>query len=434
MKIAFHIRRLNWYRVLSPVIDKALEMGHDVECWHNAGAELAFNTARIEKAPKFRHGQPKMIEYQPPAKLIELVAENSVDVIIDIMPPNVEFMDKWPLDRPLWVLVDGPPLENLKHIEDDRQLYAVDLFTLRTEFHQGMVTSTMGKDRTTDFAEIEAHRHFLGLEFERMLRSRLSFRWSQENLHYFTEHSAVIGDVALDAFGIIDPDEVRARWDIPRNTPVVGLLPCPFGKSFGALWEELFSRPDVLSRLMCVLKRRGWSYFGDIGGSGHNTNVLYALRKFCDRHGGRLVTKLRYTQKADRLTSNVSNVIVSDDSYYPHTALELFRCANLIVGFYSTAVIETTAAGCPYINVDIPYFPKEIFFDRFFPEFGESFNVKGVTQSVSAQDFCEMFSSANPDEFIMDEAARDKYLELHIGPVDGLRSSCFLDAVECLVR
>ena len=57
MRLAFHIPRSNYYRLLTPVIDEALGRGLTVECWHDYGEARGGSKGYLfpdrDAAPKF---------------------------------------------------------------------------------------------------------------------------------------------------------------------------------------------------------------------------------------------------------------------------------------------------------------------------------------------------------------------------------------------
>jgi len=89
MRVAFLIERRNLYRLLGPVVDRALERGWEIECWHDwgqprtgpKGSEFPATT------PDFRHGRPAVRTFVGADGVAALCAGARPDAVIALRQP-----------------------------------------------------------------------------------------------------------------------------------------------------------------------------------------------------------------------------------------------------------------------------------------------------------------------------------------------------------
>jgi len=437
LKIAFHILRMNWYRVLSSAIDEALKRGHSVECWHNAGAKGLFeNTPVVGKVPKFKYGNPKIREYTPSEELVHLVKKNDVDIIVDVNPPYISKYQDWPAlpKRPYWVVIDDHTTVSTLQCKNEIQLLNCDLFASPSTWHVNKSCKMMTRDHMELINYIRKNRSFFGKPLEEQVIKMFPFQWNRAHVQYYREHSVCVGTPSFDILADIEEKEIKKRWNIPENKPVVALLPSPFDMSLGYLSGDLYMGSNILQRLVRVLRTKEISKLKYIFGHANDKAVVKGIRNFCDEHGACLVTKLRHSRKATPYVKRYSDVIIGEDGYHPHTALELFSIADLTLGFYSTGSIEAIAAGSPYMNIDIPLYPKEFYCGKLITTFVYSNDYPGVISSMGAADVADNFYKHSIDEFKFDADKRRQYLQKYTGPTDGKSSERLMVAVEHLVQ
>lgn len=440
MRIAFHIRRLSWYRILASTIEEALRQGHFVECWHNIGArELNANCPSLASAPAFTAGKPRHIPYVHETGLSELMRRNEVEAVVDVVPPPKECVGHWPNlpARPYWVVMDGPPVDSLLVAETSSQLRMCDMFAMKTPVHVAAVVSM--KTRSWEELQLYLSRYTLDLgEYfvSRFAAPLFAQVWSDSDVQYFMSRAAIVGTPMLDDIQHVDPEEVRKRWGIQLDQPVIAIYPCPFGSAYGAAWEKLFVTVNRIPRLAKImlswrtdLLRQAWNATTD-------RDVINALADFCRRQGAVLVVKNKHHSMipVPGYLARHAYKVISQDTFLPHTALELFRIAQLTVGYYSSGAIEAVACGCSYLNVDLPGFPREAMLTRLYPIFDAYLFASGVTYNQDARSIVTEFSRKGLDDFCMDPVLREQYLEKHVGPLDGRCATRFLFAVEELIR
>ena len=260
------------------------------------------------------------------------------------------------------------------------------------------------------------------------------FQWNYDHAQYYKEHSICVGTPSFDILSDIEETTIRERWNIPNKKPVVGLFASPFDVSDGDLSGDLYMGSNILQRLIRVLRTMEISKLKYIFGHANDKAVVKGIRKFCDEHGAYLVTKLRHSRKATPYVKRYSDVVVGEDGYHPHTALELYSIVDLTFGSYTAGSIEAIAAGSPYINIDIPLYPKEFYCGDLISTLVYSNDHPGVISSMKAADVADNISRHSFEEFSFDTDKREEYLETYTGPTDFKSSERFMIAVEHLVK
>lgn len=429
---------MNWYRVLSSAIEEALRRGHHVECWHNAGAKgLLENVPQVSKVPAFANGKPIIREYWEDRWLVDRMRSGETDVVVDCLPPPWHLMKDWPSppDRSLWVVLDGPPTDSVFHVGNEKQLLACDLFALQAPAHLEDCISMMTQDREELLQYVRGHLDVINPSWLELIQNRFGFRWDPPHVRYFRERACVVGNTALDICSRIDPGEVRRRWGIAADKPVVALLPCAFGQAQNSMpWERMYMSRGIAHRLWIKhagkMKNAG---LGDLLRAPTNERVLRALRNFCNRSGAALVAKLRHSRRPDRSTKAVADIILANEAFHPHTALELYSISQLTVGFYTSGAIEAVALGSPYLNIEIESFPNDFFCHRLLPAHTYCEPMKGVIWNVKPRD-PRYFAGASLEQYAFDAKARMDYLDRQAGVIDGSASGRFIAAVEARVK
>jgi len=436
---------MNWYRLFAPLIDETMSRGHVVECWHNVGNKnLGSNVINMAKMPEFRHGKPIVRDYSGMKQFLKLVKSKSVDAIVDVFPPlardpngiNPEphlLMKEWPQsgDRPYWIMLDAVPGDCMTAIQNEEQLFACDLFLLRSEFWADFDARSMRDDLSGYIQQAYSNRRYSGkflLEF--MLR-RQRFRWSSRHEEYFRGHSQCIGYPMVDPYISIDPQQIRRSWGIPKDVPVVVHLPSPYGHGNVGLWEKMYGNSRMPVRLFFAMLAGRWEYIKNAFVPSHDEAVINAIDVFCKKNNAFLLSKRRHSQVVSPLVKKTASLIVGDESHYPHTMVSALAIADLCVGSYSATVYEAVAQNVFFLNINIPFFPVSLI-ENYLP-IEEIYNFKGATASMDAASFARTFSEKSLADFKIVPESRLAFNNKYTGPVDGKSSSRFVDCAESLV-
>jgi len=405
VRIAFLILRKNYYRLLGPVVDAALRRRHTVECWHDVSGPRtgAKGSEFPDGAPAFRTAAPSargpsVVSYAGPADLARRWRVDAPDAVVSIDPPDpavrIAATTRW-----IWLQ------------------YGADILFQSTP--RGVVDADAVAVYSTYWTRRIVER-FPGLG------SSLG------------EKATVVGAPELDALDLIDPTEVRARFGLPRDRPVVLYLPFPLRSNVPTPWLVNVHRPSSRAaqgvRTLVAGPRRFWP---DVVKGRRDRTIVEAMRAFCDAHGALLVMKARRKDPVPRYAERLADRMVYDASHYPPTILELLRVSSLCVHFYSTAVLEAASAGVPSLCLA----PRA---DQLGPatygfDFVHNSDPRGIYQAPGVaywralDEAFDGLAGWRLADFPLDDAARRAYVERFLGFDDRGSSGRLLDLVERVV-
>jgi hypothetical protein len=239
------------------------------------------------------------------------------------------------------------------------------------------------------------------------------------------------GFAQMDAFANIDPAEVRRRWGIDADQPVLLLLPVDLAGWPGA-WPPFFAAKNALQQWRALL-RGGAQFFGvywQWALRGWNDRSLTnAIDQFCKKNNAFLLVKGREKDSLRPVLLERADKSFYDESHYPPTIFEAISVASLCVLFYSTAAQEAAYAGVPSICVDRPN--KELVKHKLWrrKEAGGPYNYPGVIDWMTVPQMITEFPRKSLADFKVDERARQEYLLKYNGPADHRASERILDLV-----
>src|SRR5262245_7069296 len=90
MRLAFLIKRKNYYRLLGPVVEEALRRGHAVQCWHDWSGSRDSVKEFPDVAPALSAGIPEVVPFQGVADLAERWRDDPPDAVLSIDAPDPE--------------------------------------------------------------------------------------------------------------------------------------------------------------------------------------------------------------------------------------------------------------------------------------------------------------------------------------------------------
>lgn len=429
IKIAFNIPRRNWYRVLAAPINEALRRGWDVTCLH--GNE----ERRLQKdfaSPTFSalYDKAAVIEkYKGADEFASVLHNNDFDVVVDadLIPLPLSEIFNQERRGPLKVLLDGITHPRLQF---GVPLAKYDLYIVPSQWHIESTINIMSRNHSVTFSQAEER---LGPRYKKFLtgwRGLYVNRWSEEDILYYRDNSIIVGTPSLDDLRLIDRKNVRERWGIPADATIVGLLPSPWDIPMGYLWGDLNMATSYFEQVRIGIAYGMIKELPAMFRAPKDKDFVEAIARFCKNNGALLAAKLRKDRKAKTYLADRADIIVGEDSNFPHTSLELFAISDVVFGFCSTGAFECIAADTPYVDLNIPLFPKKEVIELSSPSTEVVLPWEGVIYEMSAESSIANLPSMKLDAFRLDGKARIEYLNHFTSGVEGSRSSLMMDAIE----
>ena len=395
MRIAFLIKRKNYYRVLGAVIEEALRREWRVECWHDhAHSRTNWKGHEFpDLEPAFRSGAPVFVPYQGTPELAERFEVEPPDAVISVDAPEPAVA---PVTRAPWFWLQ----------------FAADL-VLDPAAARGIGAATAVGLYSPWWARRLRNNVGEGTPLDAAARRKL----------------ATVGMPMLDLAPDIDPDEVRWTYGLPRQRPVVLYLPFPLlSTPPRPSLRGLLRRAPRLARVA-----RGW-----LGPPWNDRRFVEALRGFCERNGAALVVKSRRKDPSPTYLRRAAAAHFLDEPYHPPVILELLRCAALCVHFYSTAVLEAVACGVPSLCLGPA--PSDMGLDALNATLihhgreGGIYNWSGAAHWRPVAEALDGLGRWGLADFPIELPARKSYVERFLGFDDAKSSARFLDLVAGRVR
>ena len=397
MRLAFLIRRKNYYRLLGPVVEEALRRGHVAQCWHDWSGPRDGVKEFPDAAPSFKAGVPDVVGFSGAADLGERWRVDPPDAVVTIDPPDPELRAT---AKTRWVWLQ----------------YGADIL------FQPTARGVADADSVALYSDY--------------WRRQVEMRFPEADLAAgLAAKAEAVGAPELDALGAIDRDEARRRLGLPADRPIVLYLPFPLRSNVSAPWLSNVHRPS--SRFVQGLRTAVGgprAYWPDVARGRNDRRIVEAMRAFCDASGARLVMKTRAKDPLPRYAERLADRVFYDRSHYPPTILELLSVAALCVHFYSTAVFEAAFASVPSLCLApraAELGPASFGFEFIHNgEPGGIYNAPGVAYWRPLAEAFDGLAGWRLGDFPLDLTACRAYVERFLGWHDGRSSSRLLDLVE----
>ncbi len=413
MKIAAVISRISTYKLVGPIIDAALTNGAMVDCWHDyshpsEGAKSYLFPA-VARTPTFK-GSVNVKTFRGADELAAGLAAGGYDAVLSIGTRQSDIGDRALGANVPWCLVQSGLDTFLTHPPSG--LLSCDRLLLQ---------SPWWLEWAEDFY-------------------RATSKAASDPLPTLLASRAVwTGFAEADVAGVIDAAAVRARWGIPKEQPVVLLLPFPQGVGKQTFWpKSVFGEPSRLRQLFNIVRRRRFEYIEHVRRGWSDAAVVGALRAFCNRNGAFLLVKSREKTPIPPYLHAAADKALYDEGYYPPTILEAMAIADVCVNYFSLSVLEAVSMGVPNLCITFDahdYLGDEADMhkshDRFFiTEEGGPFAFAGVSTTIGIGEALDRLPSLTLDSFRVDPEAREAYLRKYLGSVDGAAARSFAAIAE----
>ena len=260
------------------------------------------------------------------------------------------------------------------------------------------------------------------------------YGWPPDSPRKFNESSLFVGAPGMDVYDQLDQAEIRRRYAIPEDRPVVLCLSSNTYHLRSTPWSKYVYAAPSRSRMLwdVVSKLRDPRSLGDVVRGWNYINVLKKIRDFCDNNNAVFIMKGREKDRDLDIEKNIADLYLTDTSYYPPTFLELLSVSDLVIGNLSTVVMDVVTAGVPYLLIDLPKPGRHrdsSLLERFENEDPSFWRCKGAIWRLDLKTMLNDFPKMRLEEFAVDAAARTRYVDRIMGTATGSSSARALDLI-----
>ncbi len=321
ISLAFIIERTAEYRYIGSVIEAALDYGHDVTLWLDYGqpreGAKAYQFPAAESIPDFETNAPNSIIYEGEEGLKELLTRNLADCVVASRGPSHYL----PTDST--VAAHMPWVSVQEHF--DFVMFGLDKIT----------GSTLNCAYSPFWLDVIEQLYAQPTECEN-LRFQIEAGWRET------------GCCQADGIRHIDPEQVRAKWNILSDRPVVVYLPSNQGQ---ALFLRVLRANSRLRQAAHILKDGRWRVLPYLLQPFSDKALVDSVRRFCDANGAFLLVKSREKNPIPDYLDAAADKIVMDDTEYPASILRAMSVADLCISAYpSDSVSDAAAVGIPMLR------------------------------------------------------------------------------------
>ncbi len=359
----------------------------------------------VEKMPRFK-GKPDIIAFDNIQELGRDIRENNVKVFF---------------------VVNFHPI-----VGELKEMLAKENFSFITvELQYFLELLIFGKDLSNTDVVYSHSANWEKWWKEHIVRYNLVDNTSRDRLFKEIEKkTVVVGLPEADQVKNFDDKTIRSKYGIPESKRVVVLFPFPwYGHSFpmvsrSGLWTYIVYKPrSFFLKVLRLLWYRAWDFWPDICRGIDDVAVTKAIRTFCDRNKALLVVKGRRKNPIAAHLKKMADYVFFDEGYYPFTTLELLFIADLSIGFWTMAIMESIIVQTPSICL-VPergsLWPEceDFGADDFSSKAGSFFNFDGVVYNQSVKDIISNFGEQSFEDYRLDSRKKDEFVKKFFGYSD----------------
>ena len=246
------------------------------------------------------------------------------------------------------------------------------------------------------------------------------------------QRSAVCGSTMTDQLARVDQAEVRRRYGIAPERPVVVFMSLKM--VVPEAWRRaVWGGEPRLKRIARALLAGHPEWIPTIIRTHGYRELVQSVRRFCQRTGAALVVKSREKNDDPLFLRELADISLGDEQVYPYTSIELMAIASLCIHFQSGASLEAAFAGVPSLSIVVPQSHLAAYptFDEVYSARPESMqNFPGIVWTLPAEEVTAKLDTSRLEDFRIDPAARSRYVEKFLGFDDTRSSERVLDEIE----
>ena len=432
MRIGFLISRNTCYKHFGAIINEALKRGHEVFCFHDYSqprdGNKGYQFPSLSDMPKFAFGNPKAINFNHNAALIEKIKENKVQVLVssNMLGSNVELKNTLSAVGIFWVALQ-PVCDSLFtaefwHVPDIYLVYSLTWVELAVE--------CLLKTKIIPISEKENTK-------QRLLAK-----------------SVAVGFPELDQDRMIDASKIKKDWGIPEDKKVVLFLPFTFNSCADRFWIPfVYGKNNLFIQALLVLfypilfpllvnkrpKLGQWlGFWGQVFRKENDKTLMKSLKKFCQKNNAYLLVKSRKKDPVKPYLARIADKVLYDEELYPSTIVKCMKVSDLCCNFYSASVLEAAFMGVPGICLaptlrdwsGLQYKEWEVIFEKA----NDFHDFPGVSYKLSIPEAIRAFSEKTLADFPLNKEKQKEYVKKFVGDLDDEYSLKAVKAIENLAE
>lgn len=430
MKIVFLIDQTSCYRYFSTLVDYCIHKDCQIELWH---CYFSNKHIKVKKSPFFNTANNSILfkKILTEKDLFKSISDSqSVDYFVSINPVTFRLSEL--LREKIsgkWCIVQ----------------HGIDSFGTVWHWHKFGYDGALLQDYERLFFPYTTSFFNEGKKWIK----KFSDIKGKNNYSFFDENTSVypIGCCMYNRkYKDIDDNYIRSKYKISSQKKLLIYLPFPFyperekyTKNGSYAWQAAFSgmflnhnnvnknwmlmsymrffvkKVVYFSKVIFDREARAW-----LLKRWSEPKVIDTIKTFCEKNNLILVVKPRgkfpYTKKVYKSADLIIND--NDLQHNPSKLQELFPIADLVVGYQSTAVLESILNNIPYLNIECPdsllnHEESRLYFHRCHS--GSMYNFKGVVTNMKIPHLITELHKKNIEEFNINKAQRDLYMEKYVG-------------------
>lgn len=393
---------------MGPLIQAALRRGWQLEVWLYIGEESKeYLGLRDQPVPPLLAGKVGEARFANKAEVQGLADDFKPHAIFSLHPRSHYLLE----------IADGVPFVTL---------------------HHGVDTFVEAKPTDLLSSNLLCLQSPFWLEWGCRYYQQLGLGQADELHRELSAKTIYPGTPRLDIRTQLEPRQIRHKFGIPKEKPVVLYLPVNLAYWPGA-WPGFFASTGTerIKAFARGLREEGLSFFKYlcwlILGWG-DAALTQSIKAFCERNNAFLIAKARRKDPLRQGIEELADLAIYDEDYFPATIYELLSVADVCIHSYSSAAFEMSVFGVFGLCLDRHNLNNLVHRLWRTAEPGSIFNFSGVNLWKSIPQTIRQLPSWDLTDLALKAETLERYTRSYVDPGNGSSSERILDAVASLVE
>lgn len=421
MKIFFYVKKINYLRVYSTLIQEAINRNYHVEiCFDQNVVQLG----DIEKQLIYERNKNKLVLkfFKSDFDIVNYLTLNTdIDIYILIYP------EKYLVDKKIINLVSNKVVLIMSGVD-----------TVATYMHWHLMYQN-------NPLYIHTYKKYLFVWTDQFFNEQVNIvkrygnKIEKKNMKYFSNSNIEIVQVGFNEINNnineLDKELIRQEFNIEKNKNILTYLPYPTSfdrpnKSWQAAYSGIYAnyryegnKNSILNKLTVIVKYiylyacvivSPTSIFWIIKGYSEK-KMIKSIKKFCEKNNLLFVIKKRNKHRLIDEGYNLADLIIDDreNNTYPTNYQKLLRISKLVMGYHSTAVFESVKMNVPFLNIESPngHWQSNLVKQFFSVKKNSYLNYPKVVWNYKIKDILRNFEKMHLNNFQINSDYKKKYIE-----------------------